>query len=115
MFDDEWRPNVDAFIIDTTEEIAKLIDTSQFGRESSEKQNCNNSQSKRQRLSYIMQHLKNMSKTLLDNTLEHFQDTVNLNNGFSLDQEFEELIEEFDEIKARSVSVLTSSIVTLLT
>ena len=25
MFDDEWRPNVDAFIIDTTERIAILI------------------------------------------------------------------------------------------
>ena len=59
-----------------------------------------------------MQHLKNVSKTILENTREHFKDVVNFNVGFSLDQEFEELTDEFDEIKARSVSVLTSSIVT---
>ena len=62
-----------------------------------------------------MQHLRYVPKTILENTLEHFQDTVNLNNGLSLDQEFEDTTDEFDKIKARSVSVLTSGIVTLLT
>ena len=90
------------------------MDTSQFGCESSEKQNRNDNQSKRQRLSYVMQHLKNVSRTIMENTLDHFQDTVNFGVGYTLDEEFENLKNGFDEIITNSVSVLTSSIVTLL-
>ena len=110
MFDDEWRPHVDAFIINTVEEINSSLLCCTFTNE----QKRNDNLSKRNKLSYIMQYLKKISKTILKNTLEHLQETVNFNVGFTLDEEFENLEKEFYEIKAHAVSVLTSSIVKLL-
>ena len=53
-----------------------------------------------------------MRKTL-NKTLEHFQETTNFNVSQEMKTKFEDLHDEYNDILAHTVSVLTTSIVTL--
>ena len=58
--------------------------------------------------------MENITRKTLNKTLEHFQETTNFNASQEMKVRFEDLHEEFDDILAHTVSVLTTSIVTLL-